>query len=152
MGSAELAWVCASRVAVCHLPGAPGDTEPCAQCHQAPASCLCLLQGSGLSREHPGEQKLDVCDVTLLEAAQRDNDPVLREFLRLLALCHTVMVEDRGGGFSCPLGLWDCGGVWQPQQSSAVGRTGGESHGVAPASVPVSWICVWGCFKAQGWE
>ncbi|XP_041278418.1 phospholipid-transporting ATPase IK [Onychostruthus taczanowskii] len=38
----------------------------------------------------------DVCDVTLLEAAQRDDDPVLREFLRLLALCHTVMVEDRG--------------------------------------------------------
>uniref|UniRef100_A0A8C3GWF6 Phospholipid-transporting ATPase n=1 Tax=Corvus moneduloides TaxID=1196302 RepID=A0A8C3GWF6_CORMO len=25
----------------------------------------------------------------------RDDDPVLREFLRLLALCHTVMVEDR---------------------------------------------------------
>ncbi|NXH86579.1 AT8B3 ATPase, partial [Edolisoma coerulescens] len=53
-------------------------------------------QGSGLSWQHAGEQKLDVCDVTLLEAAQRDNDPVLREFLRLLALCHTVMVEDRG--------------------------------------------------------
>ncbi|NXS84646.1 AT8B3 ATPase, partial [Erpornis zantholeuca] len=52
--------------------------------------------GSGLSWELPGEQKLDVCDVTLLEAAQRDEDPVLREFLRLLALCHTVMVEDRG--------------------------------------------------------
>ncbi|NXQ48801.1 AT8B3 ATPase, partial [Catharus fuscescens] len=52
--------------------------------------------GSGLSWEHAGEQKLDVCDVTLLEAAQRDNDPVLREFLRLLALCHTVMVEDKG--------------------------------------------------------
>ncbi|NXY11292.1 AT8B3 ATPase, partial [Pteruthius melanotis] len=45
---------------------------------------------------HPGEQQLGVCDVRLLEAAQRDNDPVLREFLRLLALCHTVMVEDRG--------------------------------------------------------
>ncbi|XP_014115521.1 PREDICTED: phospholipid-transporting ATPase IK [Pseudopodoces humilis] len=27
---------------------------------------------------------------------QGDCDPVLREFLRLLALCHTVMVEDRG--------------------------------------------------------
>ncbi|NXC62731.1 AT8B3 ATPase, partial [Aleadryas rufinucha] len=53
-------------------------------------------QGSGLGWEHPGEHKSDVCDVTLLEAAQRDNDPVLREFLRLLALCHTVMVEDRG--------------------------------------------------------
>ncbi|NWX37677.1 AT8B3 ATPase, partial [Notiomystis cincta] len=64
--------------------------------HQAPASTLCLLQGSGLARERPGEHKADVCDLTLLEAAQRDNDPVLREFLRLLALCHTVMVEDRG--------------------------------------------------------
>ncbi|NXH01926.1 AT8B3 ATPase, partial [Loxia leucoptera] len=53
-------------------------------------------QGSGQSWEHPGEQESGVCDVTLLEAAQRDNDPVLREFLRLLALCHTVMVEDRG--------------------------------------------------------
>lgn len=55
---------------------------------------------------------MDVCDVTLLEAAQRDNDPVLREFLRLLALCHTVMVEDRGGGLSCPSGLWGHSGVW----------------------------------------
>ncbi|NWI60780.1 AT8B3 ATPase, partial [Calyptomena viridis] len=54
-------------------------------------------RGSGLTWDHHGEQKLDVCDVTLLEAAQRDNDPVLREFLRLLALCHTVMVEERGG-------------------------------------------------------
>ncbi|NWS07433.1 AT8B3 ATPase, partial [Motacilla alba] len=52
--------------------------------------------GLGLSQEHHGEQKSDVCDVTLLEAARRDKDPVLREFLRLLALCHTVMVEDRG--------------------------------------------------------
>ncbi|NXD28764.1 AT8B3 ATPase, partial [Spelaeornis formosus] len=52
--------------------------------------------GSGLAWQHPGEQELDVCDATLLEAAQRDSDPVLREFLRLLALCHTVMVEDRG--------------------------------------------------------
>ncbi|NWV58539.1 AT8B3 ATPase, partial [Malurus elegans] len=43
-----------------------------------------------------GEQSSAVCDVALLEAARRDKDPVLREFLRLLALCHTVMVEDRG--------------------------------------------------------
>ncbi|NXE98286.1 AT8B3 ATPase, partial [Menura novaehollandiae] len=53
-------------------------------------------QGSGLTWQHPGEQTSDVCDVTLLEAARRDSDPVLREFLRLLALCHTVMVEDKG--------------------------------------------------------
>ncbi|NWU72234.1 AT8B3 ATPase, partial [Pterocles burchelli] len=52
--------------------------------------------GSGLTWSHHGEKKLDFCDVTLLEAAQRDSDPVLREFLRLLALCHTVMVEEKG--------------------------------------------------------
>ncbi|GAB0200532.1 phospholipid-transporting ATPase IK [Grus japonensis] len=51
--------------------------------------------GSGLTWSHHGE-KLDFCDKTLLEAAWRDNDPVLREFLRLLALCHTVMVEEKG--------------------------------------------------------
>ncbi|NXU56235.1 AT8B3 ATPase, partial [Turnix velox] len=53
--------------------------------------------GSGLSWSHQGEKKkLDFHDTTLLEAAQRDNDPVLREFLRLMALCHTVMVEEKG--------------------------------------------------------
>ncbi|NXX61981.1 AT8B3 ATPase, partial [Scopus umbretta] len=52
--------------------------------------------GLGLTWSHHGEKKLDCCDVTLLEAARRDSDPVLREFLRLLALCHTVMVEDKG--------------------------------------------------------
>ncbi|NXU41547.1 AT8B3 ATPase, partial [Drymodes brunneopygia] len=55
-----------------------------------------LVGAQGLNWERPGEQELGVCDLTLLEAAQRDKDPVLREFLRLLALCHTVMVEDRG--------------------------------------------------------
>ncbi|NWV07702.1 AT8B3 ATPase, partial [Ptilonorhynchus violaceus] len=53
-------------------------------------------RGSGLSRERGREQRPDACDATLLDAARRDSDPVLREFLRLLALCHTVMVEDRG--------------------------------------------------------
>ncbi|NXL89362.1 AT8B3 ATPase, partial [Alectura lathami] len=52
--------------------------------------------GSGLTQSHGGEKTLDSDDVGLLEAAQRDSDPVLREFLRLLALCHTVMVEERG--------------------------------------------------------
>ncbi|NXE28819.1 AT8B3 ATPase, partial [Ardeotis kori] len=51
--------------------------------------------GLGLTWSHHGE-KLDFCDATLLEAAWRDSDPVLREFLRLLALCHTVMVEEKG--------------------------------------------------------
>lgn len=144
---------------LCHIPGAPGHTEPRARSHRAPASCLCLLQGSGLSWEHPGEQKLDVCDVTLLEAAQRDKDPVLREFLRLLALCHTVMVEDRGGGLRCrergraaPRGSGAVVGFGSAQQSSAVGSSGCESPGVARGTAPVSWICVWGCFKAHGWQ
>uniref|UniRef100_A0A8B9UBP3 Phospholipid-transporting ATPase n=1 Tax=Anas zonorhyncha TaxID=75864 RepID=A0A8B9UBP3_9AVES len=44
---------------------------------------------------HRGEKMSDSNDVALLEAARRDSDPVLREFLRLLALCHTVMVEER---------------------------------------------------------
>ncbi|XP_061211990.1 phospholipid-transporting ATPase IK isoform X2 [Neopsephotus bourkii] len=52
--------------------------------------------GSGVSWSHHVQEKSDFCDVTLLEAAQRDKDPVLREFLRLLALCHTVMVEEKG--------------------------------------------------------
>ncbi|XP_030365357.1 phospholipid-transporting ATPase IK isoform X2 [Strigops habroptila] len=52
--------------------------------------------GSELTWSHHVEKNLDFHDATLLEAAQRDNDPVLREFLRLLALCHTVMVEEKG--------------------------------------------------------
>ncbi|NXP77030.1 AT8B3 ATPase, partial [Ramphastos sulfuratus] len=52
--------------------------------------------GLEVTWRQPGEKKLDFCNVTLLEAARRDSDPVLREFLRLLALCHTVMVEQKG--------------------------------------------------------
>ncbi|NXC74354.1 AT8B3 ATPase, partial [Anhinga anhinga] len=52
--------------------------------------------GSRLIWSHHKEKKLDFCDVTLLEATRRDSNPVLREFLRLLALCHTVMVEEKG--------------------------------------------------------
>ncbi|XP_040446384.1 phospholipid-transporting ATPase IK [Falco naumanni] len=48
--------------------------------------------GLGSTWNHHGE-KLDFCDGMLVEAAQRDNDSTLREFLRLLALCHTVMVS-----------------------------------------------------------
>ncbi|KAK2542133.1 Atp8b3 [Columba guinea] len=59
-------------------------------------ACPCLLQGSALTWSHHGQQKMDFCDTRLLEAARRDSDPVLREFLRLLALCHTVMVEEKG--------------------------------------------------------
>ncbi|NXT00196.1 AT8B3 ATPase, partial [Jacana jacana] len=49
-----------------------------------------------LTWSHHRKNKLDFCDTTLLEAAWQDKDPVLREFLRLLALCHTVMVEEKG--------------------------------------------------------
>ncbi|NXX49882.1 AT8B3 ATPase, partial [Tricholaema leucomelas] len=59
-------------------------------------SCPCLLQGLELTWRQPGEKKLHSCNVPLLEAARQDSDPVLREFLRLLALCHTVMVEEKG--------------------------------------------------------
>ncbi|NXW58006.1 AT8B3 ATPase, partial [Eurystomus gularis] len=52
--------------------------------------------GSRWTWSHHGGKKLDFCDATLREAAWRDSDPVLREFLRLLALCHTVMVEEKG--------------------------------------------------------
>ncbi|XP_066840114.1 phospholipid-transporting ATPase IK isoform X2 [Anser cygnoides] len=53
--------------------------------------------GSGMTWSHRGEKMSYSNDVTLLEAARRDSDPLLREFLRLLALCHTIMVEERGG-------------------------------------------------------
>uniref|UniRef100_A0A8C3SSK4 Phospholipid-transporting ATPase n=1 Tax=Chelydra serpentina TaxID=8475 RepID=A0A8C3SSK4_CHESE len=37
-------------------------------------------------------------DPSLLEAILQNEDPVMREFLRLLALCHTVMVEEKDTG------------------------------------------------------
>ncbi|NWX22623.1 AT8B3 ATPase, partial [Aegotheles bennettii] len=52
-------------------------------------------QGLRLTWSHHREKKLDFYDPVLLAAARRDSDPVLREFLRLLALCHTVMVEEK---------------------------------------------------------
>ncbi|XP_040548619.1 phospholipid-transporting ATPase IK isoform X3 [Gallus gallus] len=52
--------------------------------------------GLVLTRSCHGEKTLDPNNVGLREAAHRNSDPVLREFLRLLALCHTVMVEERG--------------------------------------------------------
>ncbi|XP_068775811.1 phospholipid-transporting ATPase IK [Struthio camelus] len=50
--------------------------------------------GSGPTWSHHADKKLEFYDPMLLEAVQQDTDPVLREFLRLLALCHTVMVEE----------------------------------------------------------
>nr|XP_032654890.1 phospholipid-transporting ATPase IK [Chelonoidis abingdonii] len=37
-------------------------------------------------------------DPALLETVLQNDDPVVREFLRLLALCHTVMVEEKDTG------------------------------------------------------
>ncbi|NXA43175.1 AT8B3 ATPase, partial [Eudromia elegans] len=50
--------------------------------------------GSELPRSRCAEGKLEFYAPDLLQAIQQDTDPVLREFLRLLALCHTVMVEE----------------------------------------------------------
>ncbi|XP_010209448.1 PREDICTED: phospholipid-transporting ATPase IK [Tinamus guttatus] len=50
--------------------------------------------GSQLPWSQRAEKKMEFHDPELLQAVQRDTDPVLREFLRLLALCHTVMVEE----------------------------------------------------------
>ncbi|XP_015742260.1 phospholipid-transporting ATPase IK isoform X4 [Coturnix japonica] len=52
--------------------------------------------GLVLTQSCHGGKTLDSSNVGLREAAHRDSDPVLREFLRLLAICHTVMVEERG--------------------------------------------------------
>uniref|UniRef100_A0A663FH21 Phospholipid-transporting ATPase n=1 Tax=Aquila chrysaetos chrysaetos TaxID=223781 RepID=A0A663FH21_AQUCH len=55
----------------------------------------CCINGTIYGNFSWMQKKLDFCDAMLLEAARRDSDPVLREFLRLLALCHTVMVEEK---------------------------------------------------------
>ncbi|XP_015266055.1 PREDICTED: phospholipid-transporting ATPase IK, partial [Gekko japonicus] len=41
------------------------------------------------------DMKLEFYDPLLMSTIQQDDNPVLREFLRLLALCHTVMVEEK---------------------------------------------------------
>ncbi|KAL8177655.1 UNVERIFIED_CONTAM: Phospholipid-transporting ATPase IK, partial [Gekko kuhli] len=41
------------------------------------------------------DTKLEFYDPLLMTTIQQDDNPVLREFLRLLALCHTVMVEEK---------------------------------------------------------
>ncbi|XP_063003395.1 phospholipid-transporting ATPase IK [Elgaria multicarinata webbii] len=41
------------------------------------------------------DRKLEFYDPLLLDTIQKNDDPVVREFLRLLALCHTVMVEEK---------------------------------------------------------
>ncbi|XP_075759356.1 phospholipid-transporting ATPase IK isoform X2 [Pelodiscus sinensis] len=50
---------------------------------------------AGLSWNPYADSKAEFHDPSLLEAVLRNDDPVTREFLRLLALCHTVMVEEK---------------------------------------------------------
>ncbi|NWW49338.1 AT8B3 ATPase, partial [Pedionomus torquatus] len=99
LSSRALLWVCGSLTGRCQCMVTWWHLQcraPCSASLGCPQPCRYLLQGPGPTRSHHGENKLDFCDATLLEAARRDNDPVLREFLRLLALCHTVMVEEKG--------------------------------------------------------
>ncbi|XP_074834231.1 phospholipid-transporting ATPase IK [Carettochelys insculpta] len=44
------------------------------------------------------DSKAEFHDPSLLEAVLRNEDPIMQEFLRLLALCHTVMVEEKERG------------------------------------------------------
>uniref|UniRef100_A0A7M4EP88 Phospholipid-transporting ATPase n=1 Tax=Crocodylus porosus TaxID=8502 RepID=A0A7M4EP88_CROPO len=41
------------------------------------------------------DKNLEFYNPLLLEAVRQDDNPVVREFLRLLAICHTVMVEEK---------------------------------------------------------
>ncbi|KAJ6655156.1 hypothetical protein lerEdw1_005634, partial [Lerista edwardsae] len=41
------------------------------------------------------DRKLEFCDLALVETIRKNDSPVVREFMRLLALCHTVMVEEK---------------------------------------------------------
>ncbi|XP_013924591.1 PREDICTED: phospholipid-transporting ATPase IK-like [Thamnophis sirtalis] len=41
------------------------------------------------------DKNLEFYDQLLLDTIRRDQDPVVREYMRLLALCHTVMVEEK---------------------------------------------------------
>ncbi|XP_026536904.1 phospholipid-transporting ATPase IK [Notechis scutatus] len=41
------------------------------------------------------DKKLEFHDQLLLDTIRSDQDPVVREYMRLLALCHTVMVEEK---------------------------------------------------------
>ncbi|XP_020864720.1 phospholipid-transporting ATPase IK isoform X1 [Phascolarctos cinereus] len=55
------------------------------------------LQAVSLSWNKYADGKLVFYDPKLLIAIREDEDKVVREFWRLLALCHTVMVEEKDG-------------------------------------------------------
>ncbi|XP_006275680.3 phospholipid-transporting ATPase IK [Alligator mississippiensis] len=53
------------------------------------------LLDESLSWNPYADKNLEFYNPLLLEAVRRDDDPAVREFLRLLAICHTVMVEEQ---------------------------------------------------------
>uniref|UniRef100_A0A6I8P734 Phospholipid-transporting ATPase n=1 Tax=Ornithorhynchus anatinus TaxID=9258 RepID=A0A6I8P734_ORNAN len=86
------------------------SSEPSSLCYvetivfppPAPPHALALCHGCFFSQQEVSFQwneyadgKLLFQDPSLLEAIHQDADTVMREFWRLLALCHTVMVEEK---------------------------------------------------------
>ncbi|XP_067329521.1 phospholipid-transporting ATPase IK [Anolis sagrei] len=56
------------------------------------------IYGSGSSgKDKTSPKTMGFYDRCLLDTVQQNTDPVVREFMRLLALCHTVMVEQKDG-------------------------------------------------------
>lgn len=122
-----------------------------------------------LTRSCQGEKTLDPNNVGLREAAHRNSDPVLREFLRLLALCHTVMVEERGGELGSPVSgspsrhrgcdiidmncqgwdfLLDKDRDWEWRRDP-IGKGGWDPTGI---SVGIPWGVVLGSHKGRCWD
>lgn len=112
---------------------------------------------------------MDPNNVGLREAAHRNSDPVLREFLRLLALCHTVMVEERGGELGSPVSgspsrhrgcdiidmncqgwdfLLDKDRDWEWRRDP-IGKGGWDPTGI---SVGIPWGVVLGSHKGRCWD
>lgn len=51
------------------------------------------------------DRRFQFYDSSLIEAVKRE-DPAVQEFFRLLALCHTVMPEEKSEGKSCISSPW----------------------------------------------
>lgn len=80
--------------------------------------CVCFfLQAAMLKWNKYADKKLEFYDQLLIDIIRKNNSPGVREFMRLLALCHTVMVEEKEGEFALftgpPFtGLWP---EWKPE-------------------------------------
>uniref|UniRef100_H3BD35 Phospholipid-transporting ATPase n=1 Tax=Latimeria chalumnae TaxID=7897 RepID=H3BD35_LATCH len=66
-----------------------------------PTNCFKLskLRGKAvdLSWNKMSDESLKIFDKNLVEVARSGKEPCVQEFFRLLALCHTVMIEDKDG-------------------------------------------------------